>query len=78
MSTQTPVPRGIVLKLGNGVYGCFDPDLLRWAMVWRETEAGEWLEMNSMSAGNRVAVLNFLLKNGIPCRMLFIMDLAVA
>ncbi|MEM7144540.1 MAG: hypothetical protein AAF591_05365 [Verrucomicrobiota bacterium] len=46
------VPRGIVLKLGDGVYGCFDPDLLRLALVWRETEDGEWLEMNSMSAGS--------------------------
>ncbi|MEM8953033.1 MAG: DUF6797 domain-containing protein [Verrucomicrobiota bacterium] len=46
------IPRGVVLPLGNGLYGCFDPDLLRLAIVWRETGQGEWLEMNSMSAGS--------------------------
>lgn len=27
-------PRGIVLNLGNSVYACFDPDLLRVSAVW--------------------------------------------
>jgi len=34
------------------MYGCFDPDLLRLALVWRSTGGGEFLQMNSMSAGS--------------------------
>lgn len=45
-------PRGVVLHLGQGVHACFDTDLLRLAAVWRETEAGEWLTMNSMASGS--------------------------
>lgn len=45
-------PRGVILNLGNGVHACFDTDLLRLALVWKETEDGEWLTMNSMAAGS--------------------------
>jgi len=27
-------PRGIVLNLGLGCWACFDPDLLRFTMIW--------------------------------------------
>ncbi|MDB4353825.1 hypothetical protein N9Z02_00830, partial [Akkermansiaceae bacterium] len=29
------VRRGVVIPLGRGLWGCFDPDLLRWAAVWK-------------------------------------------
>lgn len=45
-------PRGVILNLGNGVHACFDTDLLRLALVWKESEDGEWLTMNSMAAGS--------------------------
>lgn len=44
--------RGIILDLGQGVHACFDTDLLRFALVWKENKEGEWLTMNSMSAGS--------------------------
>ena len=34
-------PRGIIVSAGNGIYGCFDPDLLRWALFWKENGDGE-------------------------------------
>lgn len=45
-------PRGLILDLGQGVHACFDTDLLRFALVWKENKNGEWLTMNSMSAGS--------------------------
>ena len=36
-------PRGIILDLGQGVHACFDTDLLRFALVWKESKDGEWL-----------------------------------
>jgi hypothetical protein len=45
-------PRGIVVPAGNGVFGCFDPDLLRWALVWKQTEGGEYLTMDGMASGS--------------------------
>ena len=45
-------PRGIVVKLGHGYYGCFDPDLLRWALIWKENENGEYLKMDGMAPGS--------------------------
>lgn len=45
-------PRAVILNLGDGVHACFDTDLLRLALVWKETEDGEWLTMNSMAAGS--------------------------
>jgi len=44
--------RAIILDLGQGVHACFDTDLLRFALVWKENKDGEWLTMNSMSAGS--------------------------
>ncbi|MBT5927670.1 MAG: cytochrome c [Verrucomicrobia bacterium] len=37
--------RGLVFRLGNGAYGCFDTDLLRWSVVWH----GDFLSYRSMS-----------------------------
>ena len=45
-------PRGLVIDAGNGVRVCFDLDLLRVALVWRENEAGEYLTMNGMAPGS--------------------------
>ncbi len=45
-------PRGIVVSAGNGFYGCFDPDLLRWALFWKQSEEGEYLTMDGMGAGS--------------------------
>jgi len=40
---QNLTPRGIVVAAGNGVFGCFDPDLLRWALIWRASDDGPYL-----------------------------------
>lgn len=45
-------PRGLVLNLGKGMHACFDPDLLRLALVWRENADGEFLQMNGMGPGS--------------------------
>ena len=45
-------PRGIILKLGGGYYACFDIDLLRVALVWKESEKGEYLSMSGMAPGS--------------------------
>tara|TARA_B100000927_G_scaffold90798_1_gene73422 strand:- start:200 stop:2893 length:2694 start_codon:yes stop_codon:yes gene_type:complete len=45
-------PRGIIVKIGHGYYGCFDPDLLRWSLIWRENDEGEYLKMDGMGPGS--------------------------
>ncbi len=45
-------PRGIIVAAGNGVFGCFDPDLLRWALMWKANDEGEYLSMDGMAAGS--------------------------
>lgn len=45
-------PRGIIVPGGHGVFGCFDPDLLRWAVIWKQTEDGEYLTMDGMASGS--------------------------
>ena len=45
-------PRGIIVPAGNGIYGCFDPDLLRWALFWKENGDGEYLTMSGMGTGS--------------------------
>lgn len=45
-------PRGIIVPAGNGLYGCFDPDLLRWALFWKENADGEYLTMSGMGTGS--------------------------
>lgn len=45
-------PRAIILDLGHGIHACFDTDLLRIALVWKESPDGEWLTMNSMASGS--------------------------
>jgi len=45
-------PRGIILKLGQGYFACFDTDLLRIALVWKENKDGEYLTMTGMAPGS--------------------------
>ena len=45
-------PRGIIVKAGNGYFGCFDPDLLRWSLLWKESKEGEYLTMDGMGPGS--------------------------
>ena len=37
--------RGLVFRLGEGAYGCFDTELLRWSVVWH----GDFLSYRSMA-----------------------------
>ena len=45
-------PRGIIIPAADGFYGCFDPDLLRWSLFWKENEDGEYLTMDGMGTGS--------------------------
>ena len=45
-------PRGILICAGNGLWGCFDPDLLRWALIWQANAEGEYLSMDGMGTGS--------------------------
>jgi hypothetical protein len=45
-------PRGILMCAGNGLWGCFDPDLLRWALIWQANAEGEYLSMDGMGTGS--------------------------
>ncbi len=45
-------PRGIILNLGHGIHACFDPDLLRIALIWQERTPGDYLTMNGMAPGS--------------------------
>ncbi|MEM1440856.1 MAG: DUF6797 domain-containing protein [Verrucomicrobiota bacterium] len=45
-------PRGIIVNLGADHYGCFDPDLLRWSLIWKANEKGEFLTMDGMAPGS--------------------------
>lgn len=45
-------PRGIVLHLGFGYQACFDPDLLRLALLWKGTSSSHYLSMNGMAPGS--------------------------
>ncbi|HRQ89769.1 MAG TPA: hypothetical protein PLA50_13295, partial [Bacteroidia bacterium] len=49
---QNLTPRGIVVPAGNGMFGCFDPDLLRWSLFWKANEDGEYLTMDGMGTGS--------------------------
>ncbi len=49
---QNLTPRGIVVPAGNGLFGCFDPDLLRWALFWKANAEGEYLAMDGMGTGS--------------------------
>ncbi len=46
------IPRGLIFSAGNGVHACFDPDLLRWALIWKASEEGEYLTMDGMGTGS--------------------------
>ncbi|MDG1892381.1 MAG: cytochrome c [Verrucomicrobiota bacterium] len=37
--------RGMIFRLGQGAYGCFDTDLLRWSVVWQ----GDFIRYRSMA-----------------------------
>ncbi len=45
-------PRGIIIPAGNGIFACFDPDLLRWALIWQASAEGEYLTMDGMGTGS--------------------------
>lgn len=45
-------PRGILVKFGNGYFGCFDPDLLRWSLIWKANRDDEYLTMDGMAPGS--------------------------
>lgn len=45
-------PRGIILNLGHDHWACFDPDLLRIALVWKANDDGEYLTMTGMAPGS--------------------------
>ncbi|NNE94122.1 MAG: hypothetical protein HKN23_20945 [Verrucomicrobiales bacterium] len=45
-------PRGLILKLGHGYFACFDTDLLRIALIWKENKDGEYLTMDGMGPGS--------------------------
>ena len=32
---QNRTRRGVLVPLSGGLWACFDPDLLRWAAIWR-------------------------------------------
>lgn len=50
--TDNLTPRGIVVRLGSGYWACFDPDLLRWSLIWKENDEGEFLTMDGMAPGS--------------------------
>lgn len=45
-------PRGLVFPLSNGVVACFDTDLLRWSLIWKRNDQGEYLTMDGMGPGS--------------------------
>lgn len=44
------VRRGVILPLGNDLWTCFDPDLLRYAATWKAPAGAAPLTMESMAA----------------------------
>ncbi|MFM1871813.1 MAG: hypothetical protein RL398_1235, partial [Planctomycetota bacterium] len=48
--TRNRVRRGLVVPIGGDVWACFDPDLLRWAGVWRTGPRAAPLTLDSMAA----------------------------
>ncbi len=49
------IPRGIIVPVGDGtdgLFGCFDPDLLRWALFWEQNSDQEYLSMVGMASGS--------------------------
>ncbi|MEC8941611.1 MAG: DUF6797 domain-containing protein, partial [Verrucomicrobiota bacterium] len=50
--TDNLTPRGIILNLGHGIHACFDPDLLRIALIWQEHAPGDYLTMSGMAPGS--------------------------
>ena len=41
--------RGVLLRPGNGIYACFDTDLLRISAVWKGAPDGQFIEMNGIA-----------------------------
>lgn len=50
------VARGLAVQLGDGAYGCFDMDLLRWSVAW----SGEFI---SMVLPSQVSYQDFFKRN---------------
>lgn len=46
------VPRGLIMDLGHGFWGCYDVDLLRLACVWRVEKAGLPITAVALSTGS--------------------------
>jgi cytochrome c2 len=44
------VRRGVIIPLGHDHWACFDPDLLRWAAIWRAETGQAPLSYDSMAA----------------------------
>lgn len=44
--------RGIIFHLGNQTFACFDPDLLRWSLIWKSNADAEYLTMDGMGPGS--------------------------
>lgn len=44
------VRRGVVIRLGNGHWACFDTDLLRWAAIWKAPTGKPPVTLDSMAA----------------------------
>ncbi|MDF1837589.1 MAG: hypothetical protein P1V35_06970, partial [Planctomycetota bacterium] len=45
------IRRGVVVRSGPGLWACFDPDLLRWAVIWRTASVdSEPITRDSMAA----------------------------
>ncbi len=46
------IPRGIILKLGENRFACFDPDLLRIALIWQASEGQSPISLQGMAPGS--------------------------
>jgi mono/diheme cytochrome c family protein len=49
---QNLVPRGLILNLGDGLWACYDVDLLRIAAVWQADADGPPIAMTSLATGS--------------------------
>jgi hypothetical protein len=48
--TPNRTRRGVILPLGHRLWACFDPDLLRWAAIWRAPSGEAPITYDSMAA----------------------------
>lgn len=50
--TANLTPRGIIVRLGNGAWACFDPDLLRVSLIWDQADEDSPITLGSMAPGS--------------------------